>query len=220
MINKTLCEHCVFKVCQDDTQIGCSLNRLGKLPHKFNKETKHYEINTYCSTCRNIYWKNSKMNQSNESLIADVYNEVKLSYDIVSVLETQRDAEQLIFNIHNKNYKPSNVHLVFSVSNENEARNIVGLIRDNISLSITDDIKLNVSEYIAQSKSGYILFTESDYNEKIIEQFNDNLNIHIKPSLFYEDNSMCLFARFLWLKFMHTDHPVSEIQDFIKSVKS
>lgn len=221
MINKTLCEHCVFKVL-DDTgkQNGCKLNRLDKLPH--HEEGLFKVIDTYCSACRNMYWEVA----DNEDIVKRVYEELQISYDIIIMFhdgDTKSQIETTIESIEKLTIKPRKVTIIMELNIENEylGKSILPKLdkKYDFNLTVEKENSLKINPIVNKSKASYLLFTNPGeiIDDEVIKSFNESINIELKPKILFVSNAFFLCAKFLYDHFMFDATPFESIIKYVES---
>ncbi len=225
MIDKTLCEHCVFKIMDDKAQTGCHLNRLKKLPN--HTEGLYQVVDTYCSACRNIYWKNTQSNSDLLSLIDKVYEEIKTKFDVIVVCPDDFTIEELkvsLDSIKLSSYHPEKVYISLTHNTNNKLA--VGKIlstldpRYDFMLSFEDDQKLRINAIVNKSKSTFLYFLALGevYDTNIVSDIDDSINRDMKPKLTFISNKAFVCPSFLYNHFMYEEEPFKRIEEYVKSV--
>lgn len=225
MINKTLCEHCVFKIMDDTNQIGCHLDRLNKLPN--HKDGLYQVVDTYCSTCRNVYWKSAQEGKNLLSLIDTVYEEVKTKFDVIIVCADDLTEDELVASLDSvslSSYKPDKVFI--SLSNNRNNKFLVSKLlrrldsRYDFMLSFEKEQNLRINAIIQKSKSTFLYFLAlgESINNKLMEDINQSINIDMKPKLTFISNEAFVCPAFLYSHFMYVDEPFKSIEQYVKSI--
>ena len=221
MINKTLCEYCVFKTL-DDTgkQIGCKLNRLDKLPH--HEENGFKVVDTYCAACRNVYWETGNIKDS----IKRVYEELQISYDVIIMFhngDTKAQIETTINSIEKLTIKPRKVTIIMELNMENEylGKSILSKLdkKYDFNLTLETENSMKINPVVNKSKVSYLLFTNPGeiIDDAVIISFNESINIELKPRILFVSSAFFFCTKFLYDHFMFDATPFESIIKYVES---
>lgn len=211
-------------------QISCWLNKLEKLPH--HTEGNHEVVDTYCSTCRNVYWSKAQNLKNYNGILNDklaelVLKEVKIQFDVIIVCEPEDTKEDIIKTldiIKNKEYPVANVFITTALSKENEI-----LLKDiayrygksyTFVMSIESEISLRLHPIIQKCTSPYLIFVNPghEYDDDILNDFDKSVNIDIKPMLVYASEEFYICPKFIYEDHQFAPNPFKEINEYVQSV--
>lgn len=232
MIKETLCEFCVFKTfAADGHQSGCYLNRLEKLPH--HKKDRFFIVDTYCAACRNIYW--PSYSNSIKTMKEKVLEEIKISYDVfifdadgdmnMNDVTSLDSVKKCINHISGLTY-PCNKAFIFVKMTDQTVSMFNSMVQaapKNMSIILTkDSVVDSIKTKLNASKSPYLLMgnLESNIDCKIIDSFNESVNIKLEPKLMFMSEEFCFVPRFLYNEFMNEKNPFESIAKYVESTIS
>lgn len=226
MIKETLCEYCVFaKRTLDGLQTGCELNRLEKFETELKE--KSYVVKNFCNACRNIYWVHSVENSTMGNLKSKVFDEIKMKYDIIIDCGSEYTIEQVKYSIANilkMEYRPQKTRIIVQPTplGRSIITECIGGLDDSFDF-VTSFETVNTVQFanlVKKSTSEYLLFSlpGMDISEEILENFNDSINLELKPKLVHSDESFYLCAKFLYQHFMNEKEPFGAINDYLSKI--
>lgn len=226
MIKETLCEYCVFaKRTPEGLQTGCELNRLDK----FETELKdnNFIVKNFCNACRNVYWCHSVENSTMDTLKAKVLDEVRMKYDIIIDCGPEHTVQQVkksIDFILSMKYKPQKTRIIIQATplGRSIITECIGGLGDTFDF-VTSFESMNTVQFanlVKKTTSEYILFSipGMEISEGILENFNDSINLELKPKLVHSDENFYLCAKFLYQHFMNEKDPFGAINDYLSKI--
>lgn len=226
-VKETLCEHCIFATMRGGIQNGCYLKRLEKLKYRF--EDGSYIIEGFCSACRNIYWSTANNIKTNEQAAELVYKEIKLQYDVIIVCEPEDSEKSIRFTldkIASKSYKPKRVIVTTKMTSENQSM-VSKLATEydeshTFMMSVETELPLRLKPAVDKGKSAFILFVNpgNDYDEQIINEFDEALNVELKPKFLFASEKFYICPHFLYAQYMYEENPFEEINKYVQSIAS
>lgn len=225
MIDKTLCEHCVFSIIDKGVQTGCKLNRVSKLPH--HVENGLVVIDTYCATCRNVYWKNSQTSIDDGFLEKTVMDEVQTQFSVVIVCPddfTEEELSKSVDSVLISQYKNIKTHIIINATtdNKNKAKAVVSKTNNNFEFifSYETDEKLKLYQLISKLNSSYICFLAlgQELDSSILYDINVSVNIDMAPKLTYTSNDMYICPLFMYKHFINSTDTIKSINEYVKSI--
>lgn len=224
MIDKTLCEHCVFKSMSGEKQSGCSLGRLNILPNHI--DGNYYVVDTYCNACRNIYWEVDKKHLTTSEKMELVLNEIKTSFDVIVFCpsdSTEEEIDKSINSIRRSLYPIANAHIIMP---NNELGNKVARkyqgIGSNFTFHLSHDMDRNVRIHglLNKIKSPYMCFLAlgEELNSSILESINHSNNVQMNPQLVVSSKSMYVCPTFLYTYYRYDENPLESINKYVESI--
>lgn len=237
MSSCTLCEHCIFcETNQNEQQTGCSIiahdnkSRLD-IFQELNlvelQDNGKFKINSYCNTCRNVYWQPYiDCATIPHYLESKVRQETKVTYSVLINItdSTIQDIHSIIHKVNDFNIPPLEIVLFGKLSEEN-AKKYECFFQNpkiKISLSVWDDVFQQCADAARKTKGDYFLFLtpgiEPDFSpEKLEYDANDKL----LPTLHCIHDTYYLVLSYVYKAYMYEKNPIVAIsQGLIKNDES
>lgn len=211
---KTFCEHCVFLVNNQ-----CHLDRLDKFATTNNVEYNNGKpvINTYCNTCRNVYWDEYDTSDTLDDLADVVYDEVTIKADfLIAIDDVSKDKiESFIKKTRKKYDKFVNKIVLFGLMTDENIEKTKGILDKNViaTLDISNDKFTQSAKYVHRSIANYLVFTDVSSIDKIdFDDINEALNMRLKPYIYQEYKKSFVVSTFFYKSNIHYNNPILTIQ--------
>lgn len=215
---RTLCQHCIFKIKENDIQIGCELNRLDKYEKQFIDN--HFVLDGYCNHLRNVYW--DKIDSPDK--IDEVKKECEIKYGVIYHFDGNKELLLETLKSIRGEFEPSDFVVCFD---ENINVSIAELYLycqphfNNICITQSiDDEKNFYNLYetaIQKVKSDYLYFIEpgEKIDKKCLSQLNYLVNVQVKSVYLIVSSSFTMCYKKLFEKYSHLEYPMSKLHNAI-----